>query len=234
MKKRQLLFGIVNSMIITLFLIGLSSPADAQRKTRDLVFEDEESPATQKKSESKQQAVVAVKTTLELERDGQKSTVLPNHQFVSGDKVKFMYTTNVDCYIYWLSQGSSGEYYMLFPNPKAGTDNWIKKNEVYQIPVKGTFKFDEKKGVEKILLVMSPEKVPELEQAAKEAALKGGTVSSSATGVSSVEKDQATKRKTRDLVFEDDEDTSSKVSTKSQVSSDIRQPFVAYYELVHN
>jgi Sec-independent protein translocase protein TatA len=207
----------------------LTSLADAGRKTRDLVFEDDEEVAETKPDET----VVAVKTTIELNRGGEISNVLPITEFKSGDKVKIVYTTSVDAYVYWMSEGSSGSYYMLFPNPKTGMDNFVKKNEENKIPVKGNLKFDDNPGTEKILLVMSPNKIPELEKAAKEAAVKGGKVKDSANQVDSVKKKNQSKRKTRDLVFEDEEDEDAGVTTSSQVSKDINEPFVIGYVLIH-
>jgi hypothetical protein len=122
---------------------------------------------------------------------------------------------------------------MLFPHAGRSMDNLVKKNEVYTIPVKGSFKFDETQGVEKILAVLATEKVPELEEAAREAAASKGEISSSAAPVQSVEKKQESKRKTRDLVFEEDEDEDSGISTKSQSNENAAEPFVVYYELVH-
>ncbi|MBF0529055.1 MAG: DUF4384 domain-containing protein, partial [Deltaproteobacteria bacterium] len=180
-----------------------------------------------KPADTEKQAVVKVKATVLLNRDGKDEQVLPSHEFKSGDKVKIVYSTNIDCYVYWLSEGTSGDHYMLFPNEKVGMENWVKKNEESMIPVKGNFKFDEKKGTEKILLVMSPEKIPELDEAAKVAAVKGGTVKS-------IQDQQEQKRKSRDLVFEEEDNKSSGVSTQSQVSKDIKQPFVVAFELKHN
>ena len=219
------------------FLAGnLINVAEAKRKTRDLVFEEDEEDSLSSKAKKDIEKVqkIAVKTTIELLREGKKSTVLPSHEFKSGDKVKFVYTTNTDCYAYWLSQGSSGDYFILFPHAKGGMDNQVKKNEIYTIPVKGKFKFDDKKGVEKILVVLATERVPELDEAVKEAAAAGGKISSSAAPVKSVEKKQETKRKTRDLVFEEDEDEDTGISTKTQTTSNAAEPFVIYYELVHN
>lgn len=218
--------------MVLLISLTMVLPAQA-RKTRDLVFEDEEQPKAAQSSPERASKVVAVKTAVELERNGQKSTVLPTYTFQNGDKVKFIYTTNVDAYVYWISQGTSGSYYMLFPNPKVGMDNYIKKNAVHTIPVKGSFKFSGKPGAEKILLVMSPEKIPELEQAAQEAAVKGGRIKDQSGQVNSVGNKSRSKRKSRDLVFEEEEDESSGVATSSQVSNDISEPMVVYYELKH-
>jgi hypothetical protein len=214
-------------MTVLIFVVSL---ADAGRKTRDLVFEDDEEVAETKTDE----IVVAVKTTIELNRGGEISTVLPITEFQSGDKIKIIYTTSVDAYVYWLSEGSSGSYYMLFPNPKTGTDNFVKKNEVNKIPIKGNFKFDDNPGTEKILLIMAPEKIPELEKASREAAVKGGKVRDSAKQVDSIKKKNQSRRKTRDLVFEDEEDEDAGISTTKQVSKDINEPFILGYVLIHN
>jgi len=226
MKFKKLLI-LTCCMVVLVFVANL---ADAGRKTRDLVFEDEEEVVETAPDEK----VVAVKTTIELNRNGKISTVLPMTEFQSGDKVKIVYTTSVDAYVYWLSEGSSGDYYMLFPNPKTGTDNFVRKNEVNTIPVKGNLKFDDNPGTEKILLVLAPEKIPELEKASREAAVKGGKIKDSAKQVDSVKKKNQSRRKTRDLVFEDEEDEDAGVSTTKQVSKDINEPFVLGYVLIHN
>jgi len=226
MKLKKLLI-LTCCMAVLIFVVSL---ADAGRKTRDLVFEDDEEVAETKTDE----IVVAVKTTIELNRNGKISTVLPITKFQSGDKVKIVYSTSVDAYVYWMSEGSTGSYYMLFPSPKTGTDNFVRKNEISTIPVKGHFKFDDNPGTERILLVLAPEKIPELEKASREAALKGGRVKNSAKQIDSVKKKNQSRRKTRDLVFEDEEDEDTGVSTTKQVSKDINEPFVWGYVLIHN
>ena len=225
--KRSIFFTMVVLMMSAVFLFSVTGPVDAGRQTRDLVFEEEEQQEPAAGTEqTDQQAVVKVKATVLLTRDGQTEQVLPSHEFKSGDRIKLVYTTNIDCYVYWLSEGSTGDHYMLFPNQKVGMENWVKKNEEKTIPIKGQFKFDENAGTEKILLVMAPEKIPELEEAAKVAAVKGGTVKD-------LQEKQESGRKTRDLVFEEEENEESGVSTQSQVSTDIKQPFVVAFELQH-
>ena len=221
------------AIILIIMMTAMFSSYATARNTRDLTFEDEPDQASAKTQTSIPQAVVAVKTTIELERNGVTSTVLPTHKFRSGDRVKIVYSTNVDAYVYWISQGTSGDYYMLFPNPKAGTDNFVKKNDLQTIPVKGNFKFSGKAGVEKILLVMSPQRIPELEQASREAAIKGGRIRGEAREIGKVEHSVKSKRKSRDLRYEEDEDEATGVSTHSQTSQDISDPMVVYYELIH-
>lgn len=109
---------------------------NSTRKTRDLVFDDEEetehpvvagSTADTTKGET-----ISVKATIELTRDGKLSTVLPTESFKSGDKVRLLFSTNRDGNVYWVAKGTSGQYQVLFPSPKAGMNNTVvKKQQLY-------------------------------------------------------------------------------------------------------
>ena len=236
--KRSLLFSFLALICAATFFTALAGPASgADRTTRDLVFEDEEAAVAPEAAPD--ESVVSVKTLVKLVRGDQEELVSPNYQFKSGDKLKLVYTTNIDCYVYWLSEGSSGDVYVLFPNPndeRIGADNWVKKNEEHEIPIKGAFKIKHnnagQKESEKVLLIMAPEKVPELEEAARVAGVKGGKLPNP-DAVADLKTEQDTKRKSRDLVFEEEESEDSGVLTQSQVSKDINQPFVVAFELVH-
>lgn len=226
--KRNCLVVILAIVMTVMFYSSVNA-----RNARDLIFDDEPDQASVKAQTRIPRTVVAVKAAIELERNGSISTVLPTHKFRNGDRVKIVYSTNADSYVYWISQGTSGDYYMLFPNPKVGMDNFVKKNELQTIPVKGNFKFSGQAGVEKILLVMSPQRIPELEKASREAAIKGGQIRSESKEINEVEHRVRSKRKSRDLVFEENENEATGVSTHSQVSRDISDPMVVYYELIH-
>ena len=126
---------------------------------RDLVFDDEE-PAQTQAMESSGKQTTALKTTMLLKRDGTTSTVLPSHEFKSGDSVKLVFTPNIDGYVYWLAKGSSGNYSVLFPS-KANMDNAVQRNQEYTIPPKGTFRFDDTPGNEELLCILSAEKLPD-------------------------------------------------------------------------
>ena len=228
MYKRYFVF-----LAVALLLLAMAAPSFGARKTRDLIFEEEDTKVAEEKAKDakiENPEVISVRTTLELTRDGQISTVLPTNEFKSGDRVKLRYTTNADGYVYWLAKMSSGKYAVLFPTPQAGMDNLIKKNAEHTVPVKGSFRFDDNPGTEHLLMVFAPNKVPELEKAVAEASGQKGNVDQSATQVASVEEKNTSKRKTRDLVFEEENDET--VNTKSQVAPK-GDPFVASYELVH-
>ena len=176
-------------------------------------------------------ATVAIRTTMELTRNGEVSTVLPTHSFQSGDKVKLRYTMNADGYVYWLAKMSSGKYAVLFPTEKTGMDNYVKRNQEHTVPVKGAFRFDNNPGTETLLIVYSAERIPELDQAVAEAnGNKGAVESSRAKSVASIEDNNTSKRRSRDLVFDDEDDED--VNTKTQVAPK-GEPMVAVFELVH-
>lgn len=204
------------------------------RTTRDLVFEDEE-PAAQSapSGQTNEQSAggtasgthkIAVKTTVVLVRDGKTSTVAPSHEFQSGDKVKLVFTPNIDGYVYWLAKGTSGNYQMLFPSAKAGADNQVKRNVEYTVPASGSFRFDDTAGKEELLCILSRERLSDLDSAAAQ------QFAHAQQQVAALQENHATKRTTRDLVFEEEE--SADVSTKQQEAPK-GEPFVAAYVLTH-
>lgn len=219
MKNKLFLTLLASSLLLTL--------SSANAGTRDLVFEDDEEEVTAP-AEAADSALqqIAVKTTVLLTRDGQESTVLPSAEFQSGDKVKLLFTSNVDGYVYWLAKGSSGEYSMLYPNAKAGMDNKITRNEQYTVPARGAFRFDNTPGTEEILCILSTEPMPDLDEAAHNQFKDADSLAQLET-----EKTQK-KSSTRDLVFEDEEDEDTGVATSSQTAP-VGEPFVVSYTLVH-
>ncbi len=189
--------------------------------TRDLVFEDDE---------SEDENVTSVKATVELTRNGSTSNVLPSDKFQSGDKVKLVFTTNHDGHIYWLAKGTSGNYQVLYPSPKAGMDNTIKANTEYKFPTKGSWKFDDNKGTETVLCVIAKNNISDLDKAVE---LTQNNNASAASGiVKQIVNGHEKKRTsgTRDLVFDEEDDET--VNTKTQTTNG-EEPFVAVYELYH-
>ena len=203
-----------------------------QRTTRDLVFEDDEeaSPTVNDSVANEVNGeTIAMKATVEMTRDGKTSTVLPTEDFKSGDKVRLIFSSNKDGHIYWLAKGTSGEYQVLFPTQKTGLDNSVHRNKEYTVPAKGAWKFDDKKGTETLVAVLSPKPLENLDKAVKMAS--EGDRKGASDIVAEVVNGHEKKRTTRDLVFEEEDDAD--VNTKSQKANG-DEPFVATYELVHN
>lgn len=71
----------------------------AARTTRDLVFDDEKPARTQAMESSGEQATT-LKVTMLLKRDDIINTVLPSHEFKSGDSIKLVFAPSTDGYVY--------------------------------------------------------------------------------------------------------------------------------------
>ncbi len=206
--------------------------AASKRNTRDLVFDDEDEEAAPTAADSSAAKAegkkISVKATVELTRDGKQSTVLPSADFKSGDKVRLVFSSNSDGYVYWVAKGTSGTYQVLFPGKKAGMDNAVTRNKEYTVPARGAWRFDDKKGTETLVCLLAPKKIEELEKAIQQA--DGGDKAAASTTIAALVDKHETERTTRDLVFE--EEDVDDVNTKIQTSSG-EEPFVATYELKH-
>jgi len=224
--------GVVEKVNVSHTVTAQASVGASKRKTRDLVFDDDEANGANTTAEggakSAGSETIAVKATVELTRDGKISTVLPTEDFKSGDKVRLIFSANREGRTYWVSKGTSGSYQVLFPSAKAGMDNTVVKNREYTVPAKGAWKFDENKGTEVLVCFLSPEPIAALDKAVQLAS-EGKKDEASSTIAPLLEKHE-TKRKTRDLVFEEEDDKD--VNTKTQISKG-NEPFVATYELSH-
>ena len=200
------------------------------RRSRDLVFEDDEvgAPTVEGMGGMENGETIALKTTVEMTRDGKTTTVLPTEEFKSGDKVRLIFSANRDGHVYWLSQGTSGQYQVLFPTDKAGMDNTVVKNREYTVPAKGAWRFDDKAGTETLVCVLSPKPVAALDQAVR---LIGENKKAEAAAiVDELMTSHEKKRTTRDLVCEEEDEND--VNTKTQ-KADGDEPFVATYDLIH-
>ena len=205
---------------------------DSTRRTRDLVFEEEDEKAPTvagSTAASVKGDTIAMKATVEMQRNGQTTTVLPSEEFKSGDKVRLIFSTNKDGHIYWLSKGTSGQYQVLFPTAKAGMDNTVTRNKEYTVPTRGGWRFDNNKGTETLVCVLSPDSIPDLDKAVQLS--DAGNRQDASKIVEGIVNEHETKRTTRDLVFEEEDEKD--VNTKSQRANG-NEPFVATYELTHN
>ena len=75
--------------------------------------------------------------------------------FRSGDRIRLIFESNVDGYLYVLQKGSTGRDKLLFPNLQQGADNRIKRGIQYAVPSKKWFVFDNNPGEERLTVVVS-------------------------------------------------------------------------------
>ncbi len=83
--------------------------------------------------------------------------------FRNGDKVRLSFESNIDGFLYVVTEGSSGRWAVLFPHPDSnGGMNRIRHSEEYIVPPDGWFRFDGDPGTEKVFVVLSKEPLSQL------------------------------------------------------------------------
>jgi hypothetical protein len=104
------------------------------------------------------------------DRDGHYNEVSPTTVFHNGDHLRLSVMANQPGYLYVIEQGSSGSWNSIYPGKHAGDSseatNHLDPGNVYQIPDgKGSFRFDQTPGQEKLFLVLSRQRIADLEGA---------------------------------------------------------------------
>ena len=115
--------------------------------------------------------------------DGHYNEVSPTAVFHNGDHLRLSVMANQPGYLYVIQQGSSGSWSSIYPGKHASDNgeptNRLEAGNVYQIPDgKGAFRFDQNPGQEKLFLVLSRQRIADLEGAIN--SLKQGSQPSAA------------------------------------------------------
>jgi hypothetical protein len=102
--------------------------------------------------------------------DSHYNEVSPTATFHNGDHLRLSVMANQPGYLYVISQGSTGAWTSIYPGNKHKDDptpiNRVEAGKVYEIPTgTGFFKFDQNPGQEKLFLVVSKERIADLEGA---------------------------------------------------------------------
>jgi hypothetical protein len=101
--------------------------------------------------------------------DGHYNEVSPTATFHSGDHMHLSIMANQPGYLYVIEQGSSGSWSSIYPRKGSSGEepnNRIEPGQVYEIPsAKSFFRFDQNPGQEKLFLVLSRERIADLEGA---------------------------------------------------------------------
>lgn len=86
--------------------------------------------------------------------------------FRSGDAIRVRVETNENGYMYVVAKGSSGSWDVLFPAKEVKDgDNYVEAGEQYLLPNRlGLWRFDDKRGEEKLFLVLSRRPVSDLDK----------------------------------------------------------------------
>lgn len=88
--------------------------------------------------------------------DDEYVEVDPDLVFRSGDKIRLRVQVNDTGYLYIITQGSSGNWRVLFPNSEYDSgSNRVVRDRSYDIPGRTRFVFNEQPGTEKLFLVLT-------------------------------------------------------------------------------
>jgi hypothetical protein len=87
--------------------------------------------------------------------DGSTRDVLASRTFKSGERFQLGVKVSRPAYVYVLNQAPDGTVSQIYPQPSQ--DNFVNAMGVVFLPGKGSFEFDNKPGVEQLLVFLSPE-----------------------------------------------------------------------------
>ena len=83
--------------------------------------------------------------------------------FKSGDRVRFSFESNIQGYLYVVTEGSSGNWNVLFPDLRINSgNNVIQPFEQYRVPSSQWFEFRGKPGIEKVFVILSKDPMPQV------------------------------------------------------------------------
>lgn len=92
------------------------------------------------------------------------SEIDPAKVFHNGDIVRLKLQANSSGYLYVLNQGSSGKWQVLFPSAEVvNNNNRIEASQVREIPMGQNFEFYADPGLERLFVVLSREREPDME-----------------------------------------------------------------------
>ena len=118
---------------------------------------------------TQQQAAVRFWVDLHPRSAAAPLTVTADYRFESGDRTRFRVGTNVDCFVYVAYEGSMGDRALLYPSSAAGLDNRVRRHVAKVMPsTDGYFTMDEHTGDEHVVIVISPTRIPDLDQIVRE------------------------------------------------------------------
>jgi hypothetical protein len=87
--------------------------------------------------------------------------------FASGDRIRLRVTANQKGYLYLIARGSSGDWAPLFPHPESSVrSNEIVAGRKYEVPggAGEYFTFDSKAGEERLMILMTPQPVADIDE----------------------------------------------------------------------
>jgi hypothetical protein len=105
-------------------------------------------------------------SVLKRDSSGGYAEVDPDTSFKTGDAIRLQVEANSAGYLYVVTQGTSGQWQLLFPRPEvSGGSNRIEAHSKIEVPGnRGVWKFDEHAGTEKLFVVLARQPEADLDK----------------------------------------------------------------------
>lgn len=146
--------NIVYLMIAAAFILTTGYGGFAQQTPARNLYIERDKNQTQGKP--------GAKVAVELNRGGKTSMVSPDHEFKSGDRIRLVLDINFKGYVALINEGTTGKKTLLYPYK--GVSSEVFPSGALKIPNTDWIKFDNNKGVEKLIVIFSAKPIPELAQ----------------------------------------------------------------------
>lgn len=146
--------NLIYLMMAIAFVAVVNIDGFAQKTTaRNLYIEREKDP---------NQGKPGAKVAIELNRNNKISTVSPDYEFKSGDRIRLVLDINFKGYAALINEGTTGTKTLLYPYKDISGE--VFPSGALKIPNSDWIKFDNNKGVEKLVVIFSAQPIPELAQ----------------------------------------------------------------------
>jgi hypothetical protein len=149
MKKNMIYLMLAIAFVLTVSFDGLAQKPTA----RNLYIEREKNSTL---------GQPGAKVAIELNRNGKTSMVSPDYEFKSGDRIRLVLDINFKGYAALINEGTTGKKTLLYPYK--GVSSEVFPSGALKIPNTDWIKFDNNKGIEKLVVIFSGKPIPELAQ----------------------------------------------------------------------
>lgn len=139
-----------------------------QSKTDNVISEKKKKTTVAKnKSKAKSKEIATgLSYFIEIVKPGGKidRVTAEKHAFKSGERIRFVFKSNKEGYLYLLAIGSSGKGAILFPDNRVNSgNNLVAANKEYKVPFgEKSFVMDSTPGDEKVLVFFSPTEISDI------------------------------------------------------------------------
>jgi serine/threonine protein kinase len=149
--------------------------------------------------------------------------------FLTGDRVRFAFESNIDGYLYVAQQGTSGNWTVLFPNPQInGGRNSVKRFEEYEVPEGDWFQMAGAPGIEHVFVFLSREPLSTLPGFDR-------PVKSFERGSGAMIAELQNSIQSRDLIFQSDKSAANKSQPSTYIvnKAEVGKAVTASFNLTH-